>query len=82
MSIAELANFLGWCTLINFGILACAAASLLMIGKSVAKIHHRLFAIPPTDLPKAYFNYLANYKLLIIVFNLVPYLALRIMGTS
>ena len=81
MSMTELANFLGWCTLLNFGMLIFAAIMLVVAHKPVAKIHGRMFDIESSELSKAYFNFLSNYKILIIVFNLVPYLALRIMLT-
>jgi hypothetical protein len=38
-----------------------------------------MFGLDDTDLSRAYFQYLAQYKILIFVFNLMPYLALRIM---
>jgi len=45
---------------------------------SIGSIHASMFKLEQEDLSKAYFRYLANYKILVIVFNLVPYLALRI----
>ncbi len=32
------------------------------------------------DLSKAYFQYLAQYKIATLVFNVAPYIALKIMG--
>jgi hypothetical protein len=37
-----------------------------------------MFDLAEADLSRAYFQYLAQYKILIFVFNLMPYLALRI----
>ena len=80
MTMTELANFLGWCTLLNFALLILASVALTVTGKSILVFHGRLMGLEPVELSKAYFNYLANYKILILVFNLVPYFALRIMG--
>ena len=53
---------------------------LVSMREPIAKLHGRLFDLPPSELSLTYFNFLANYKILIFVFNLMPYLALRIMG--
>ena len=44
------------------------------------KIHCKMFDLDPATVPKLYFEYLAHYKVLILVFNLGPYIALRVMG--
>jgi hypothetical protein len=80
MTMTELANFLGWCTLLNFGLLILASVALMVASKPILAIHGRLMELEPAELSTAYFHYLANYKILILMFNLVPYLALRIMG--
>lgn len=82
MAMAELANFLGWCTLLNLGMLVLTTIVLVAGHTSIARIHSRWFNLPPSEVSTLYFNYLANYKILILVFNLMPYLALRIMGVS
>ena len=47
---------------------------------TIMPIHQKMLGMSETDLSKAYFQYMAQYKILIIVFNLAPYLALRVMG--
>jgi hypothetical protein len=78
-SMETLAAFLGWCTLINIGMLTFAALLLAYMRGTISKIHGSMFDLDDTDLSRAYFQYLAQYKILIFVFNLMPYLALRIM---
>lgn len=80
MNAAEIANLLGWCTLLNCGLLIFSSLMLVVFLKPVSQLHARLFDLDPTELKMSYFRFLANYKVLIIVFNLVPYLALRIMS--
>ncbi|MDF1756050.1 MAG: hypothetical protein P1U89_24895 [Verrucomicrobiales bacterium] len=73
-------TLLGWCLIINMGILITSTIAMIAMRGAIKNIHGKLFAISEADLSKAYFQYLANYKILVIVFNLVPYLALKIMG--
>ena len=80
MTVNEFANFLGWCTIINSCVLLLSTIALALGGNFVANLHGKWFQIEQTDLRKSYFRYLANYKLLILVFNLVPYLALRMVA--
>lgn len=77
MDIDQLIRFLGWSTLLNALLLTIATLFLAYGRQTVIKIHSALFEIEANQLPAIYFNYLAHYKLAIIVFNLVPYLVLR-----
>ena len=79
-STQEAAQFLGWCTLLNIGLLAFSTVMLIAMRDPVARFHGRLFQLDPTDLQQAYFRYLANYKLLTLVFNVIPYIALKLIG--
>lgn len=76
----EIAVFLGWCLLINASILGISSLFLFVFKGFIAKIHSNITGISVQELMPLYFNYLANYKILIIVFNLVPYISLKIMA--
>jgi hypothetical protein len=78
--ISTLTEFLGWCTVINSGLLAIAAISLMTMQSWIAPLHSRMFKVSEENLSRYYFQYLGNFKLLVIVLNLVPYLALRIIA--
>ncbi|MDG2388313.1 MAG: hypothetical protein P8M30_03230 [Planctomycetaceae bacterium] len=80
MNADYLREFMGWCLLINVGLIGFSTLSLVLMADTMIKIHQRLFGLDPDVLKQSYFNYLANFKLLVIVFNLVPYLALKMMG--
>ena len=80
MSTESFAAFLGWSFLINTFILLLTTAAIVSLREKVVKIHSRMFGVSEDDLTKAYFHYLANYKLLILVLNLAPYIALKIMS--
>jgi hypothetical protein len=79
-SIEMLTKFFGWCTVVNMGILILASISLVSVRGSISKIHARMFGLSEADLSRAYFQYLAQYKIAVIVLNLVPYVALKIMA--
>lgn len=79
MFISELQTFFAWMTAINFGLLLFASVLLIGLGRTIKRIHQRLTGVDQKHLPRIYFNFLAVYKLLILIFNLTPYLALCLM---
>ena len=80
MTIELLTEFLGWCSVINVGFLVVASVFLTLTRGAVSKIHAGMFGLRQEDLARAYFQYLAQYKIAVLVLNLVPYLALKIMA--
>ncbi len=80
MTIEQITQLLGWCTAINLGLLIFSSIFVILLRVPIMKIHAKMFPLSEEDLARAYFQYLAQYKILILVFNLAPYLALRIMG--
>jgi hypothetical protein len=70
--------FLGWCTVINMSVLLFSAIAIMLLKESISTLHSKLFGINKADLPAIYFQYLGMYKIAIIVFNLTPYIALKI----
>lgn len=76
----EMTLFFGWCSVINIGILMLTSISLTLFRTSITNIHAKLMQVEAKTLPSLYFNYLANYKIFVLVFNLVPYLALKMMA--
>ena len=79
-SIETLTTFFGWSTLINVALLTVVSIVLMSMQETIAQIHGKLTGLDDTELAKAYFHFLAHYKTLIIVFNLVPYIVLKIMA--
>ena len=71
---------LGWATVLNLAILALAGLGVVFAGDFLKRVHGRFYRLSGEDLDRQYFQYLANYKILIFVYNLGPYLALRIVG--
>ena len=74
----EFLPVLGWMLLLNTCILLLSTIALVVFKRSVKSIHLKLFKIPEQELEGLYFDYLARFKIAVIVFNLTPYLALLI----
>lgn len=80
MNIEALRAFLAWCTAINLGLLILSSIVLVLCRDPISRWHRKLFGLDEAFLQRTYFRYLADYKIAILVFNLIPYLALRIMA--
>ena len=78
MDIDALTTFFAWFTALNVGFLGLAALGLTMMGDWASDLHARWYGLDKADVRKLYFQWLAAYKLLVLVFALTPYLALRL----
>lgn len=77
MNIETLQTFLGWNLVIHFGMLLLVVM-LLTLGKSwVFSMHQKFFDLSKEQLSRSYFNFIAIYKLLVMVFIVVPYVVIR-----
>ena len=81
-SIATITTFLGWCSVINIGLLGFSALLLVMLNSPIKKLHSALMRVDPDALNILYLDFLGYYKLAIIMLNLVPYFAWRIQHRS
>ncbi len=79
-AIETIREFLGWCSVINSGLLIFSSILIILVRGPVSRIHAKMFDLDESDTRRAYFQYLGQYKIAIIVFNIVPYFALKIMG--
>jgi len=80
MELDTLTTFLGWCSVINIGALILTSFSLMLMRGPISTIHSAMFGVSEANLPSTYFQYLANYKIAILILNVVPYFALKIMA--
>lgn len=79
MDLHTLTTFFGWMTVINFSLLIFGTLILCLFRNQVLRLHQRVSGLEATTLRPAYFYALACYKLLILIFNLGPYLALKLL---
>jgi hypothetical protein len=80
MTIATVRGVLLWCTLINFGFLALWGLSMLLVRGGMHRLVGRWYRISPEQFDTVTYAGILIYKILIIAFNLVPYIALVIVG--
>lgn len=78
-SIETLAAFLGWCTVINFGMLMLSGIFVMVMRDMMIRVHSKMFGTSEADLPRVYFQYMAQYQIAILIFNLAPYIALKML---
>ena len=69
--------FLGWATVINLVLLGFSFGSLTLGRRFVLRVHTALFGLDAETLMPMYLTVLGQYKILIIVFCLVPWIVLR-----
>ncbi|MEZ5388059.1 MAG: hypothetical protein R3F13_21340 [Prosthecobacter sp.] len=79
-SLESLTAFFGWCSVLSIGILCLSSIGLILMRSRISRIHSRMFGMSEQDLARAYFQYLAQFKIAVIMLNLVPYMALRLMA--
>ena len=78
MELEFLIHFLGWMTLVNGVILIFSTLFLWLARDWAMNLHAAMTGVDRIDLPVLYFSYLGNFKIAVIVLNLVPYLVLRL----
>ena len=79
-TIEAMREFFGWCSVINIGLLLLATIKLVLFRGPISCIHAKMFNVDESDLSRAYLQFLAQYKIAILVFCVIPYFALRIMS--
>lgn len=80
MNIEWLTTFLGWCLVINVAGLALATLAIALMRDTISAIHSRMMGVGLAEMQVLYVQYLSNYKVAVIMLNLVPYIALKIMA--
>jgi hypothetical protein len=80
MDIITLRTFFLWCTIINAIILIGSSMIFAFASDWIYKIHNRFLNIPKETSKTVFYSFIGLYKMLWIVFNLVPYIALLIVG--
>ncbi|MBK1791204.1 DUF6868 family protein [Persicirhabdus sediminis] len=80
MSIPLLTDFFMWTTILGFWLLMFSTAAFVIGKKSIYRIHRKWFDISPSNYDMLIFAYLAIFKVLLIIFSLIPYLTLLIIG--
>ena len=78
MTVESITAVLGWCTLINFALLIWWFFFIAVAHDWTRRLHSKWFKLSPEQFDSIHYSLMGLFKMGVILFNLVPYLALRI----
>ena len=73
-------EFLGWCSVINGGVLLLWWLWFMLAHDFIYRIHRQWFNLSMERFDAIHYSLMGSFKLCIILFNVVPYVALHIVG--
>ena len=80
MSLELARNLLLWCAVLNYGVLLLWFAVFALAHDGVRRIHGTWFRLSSDQFDALHYAGMAIYKIGILLFNLVPLVALCIVG--
>lgn len=80
MTVEMISVFLGWCSVINMGLLLWWFLFFVLAHGWLFRFHGKWFNLSAERFDAIHYAGMACFKLSIFVFNLVPYIALRIVA--
>ncbi len=80
MDIDSIRAFFMWCTILNVALLSLSSLMCICAADWVYRIHNKWFSISRETFNVAIYSFIGLYKILVFVFNLIPYIALLIVG--
>ena len=80
MTIEMMRAVLGWCSIINMGLLLYWFLILMFAHDWVYRWHTKWFKLSPDTFDTIHYAGIAFFKIVVFVFNIVSYFALCIVG--
>jgi hypothetical protein len=80
MDIQTLTTFFMWCTIMNGALLVLWTTMLVLAPNLVYRTQSMWFPIPRETFNVVIYSFLGLFKIVFLVFNVVPYVALLIVG--
>lgn len=80
MTLETLRSFLLWCTVINYGMLLVWFLLFMTARNFMRRVHGRWFPLTEREFYLVHYAGMGLYKLGIILFNLVPLIALYVLS--
>ena len=80
MTVETIRDFLAWCSVINLGLLLWWLGWFILAHDFIYRFHGKWFKVSVERFDDVNYALMGFFKLSIILFNLVPYFALRIVG--
>lgn len=79
MNIAQLTDFLLYCTLINYVVLLIWFFAFTFAKSWMKKLHRQWFNLSDQNFDAIHYSAMAVYKIGILLLNLVPFIALKLL---
>lgn len=79
MDIHMLRTFFMWCTIIDAGLLILMCLIFTFAGDSIYRLHTKMFPMARETFSAVIYSFLGLFKIVFLVFNLVPYVTLLMM---
>ena len=80
MDLERWTSLFGWMAAIHLVVLIAAALALFVLRDWASRVHARLYGLDPAQVRLVFYVWLGGYKLLWLVFAMIPYLALRLIA--
>ncbi len=80
MELQTLTRFFMWCTILNGSILALWSITFLLAPDFIYRLQTKWFPLPRETYNVVIYSFLGLFKIFFLVFNVVPYAALLIIG--
>ncbi|MHC4843517.1 MAG: DUF6868 family protein [Planctomycetota bacterium] len=78
MDVSTLKAFFLWCTIINAAVLLFSSLMCILFADFSYRMNHMFFSISRPQFNVILVSFLGLYKIFVMAFNLVPYIALVI----
>ena len=78
MTIETIRDVLGWCAVINLGLLLWWCLFFMLAHDWMYRIHGKWFKLPVEKFDAIHYSGMAFFKMCILLLNIAPYLAIRI----
>ena len=79
MNIEQLIELFKWMTIISVGLLLFSTVAVVLLKNIYSQWHGKLFGISEKNIALMAYGYLGMFKVLIIIFIIVPYLSLLVL---
>jgi hypothetical protein len=80
MQMNTLIHFFMWCTIINILLMIITFILIAKAGDAIYKIHYKWFPIQRERFYQIMYSSLVIYKILILAFNLVPWIVFAVIS--
>lgn len=80
MDIETLTSFFMWCSIVNGGLLLSWTVMCICAPDLIYNMHHRWFPLSRESFNVVIYAFLGLFKILVLVFNVVPFIVLCLIG--